>query len=148
EYSAEDENGTPARATVTIEYETVPEEPQPEEPAPSPVPEEPQPEEPAPSPVPEEPQPEEPAPSPAPEEPAAAPQASDDLVTGATPGDSVNVRVLDNDDEGLLPESVRLIDPETGELVRELIVPGEGTWTVEDDGSITFTPEAGFTGDP
>jgi len=162
EYSAEDENGTPATATVTIEYETVPEEPQPEEPtpspepeepqpeepAPSPAPEEPQPEEPAPSPTPEEPQPEEPSPSPAPEEPAAAPQASDDLVTGATPGDSVNVRVLDNDDEGLLPESVRLIDPETGELVRELVVPGEGTWTVEDDGSITFTPEAGFTGDP
>ena len=164
DYSAENADGSTATATVTIGYEAVPEEPNPEEPNPEepnpeepnpeepnpeePNPEEPNPEEPAPSPAPEEPKPEEPAPSPAPEDPAATPQANDDVVTGATPGDSVNVRVLDNDDEGLLPESVRLIDPETGELVRELVVPGEGTWTVEDDGSITFTPEAGFTGDP
>ncbi|WP_452223837.1 Ig-like domain-containing protein, partial [Lacinutrix chionoecetis] len=31
----------------------------------------------------------------------------------------------------------------------ELVVPGEGTWTVDDTtGAVTFTPEAGFTGDP
>jgi CshA-type fibril repeat protein len=31
----------------------------------------------------------------------------------------------------------------------ELVVPGEGTWTVTPTtGAITFTPETGFTGDP
>ncbi|WP_452222679.1 Ig-like domain-containing protein, partial [Lacinutrix chionoecetis] len=30
----------------------------------------------------------------------------------------------------------------------ELVVPGEGTWTVDETGEVTFTPEPGFTGDP
>jgi len=42
-----------------------------------------------------------------------------------------------------------LVDPVTGVLSAELVVPGEGTWTVDPvTGALTFTPEAGFTGDP
>src|SRR5690606_32110833 len=106
DYTAEDENGTPATATVTITYV-----------------------------------------DPTPEEPTPAPEATDDASYGNVPGTPVTVDVLANDDQGLLPETVRLIDPETGELVTELVVPGEGTWTVE-DGKVTFTPEEGFEGNP
>ena len=32
--------------------------------------------------------------------------------------------------------------------VDQVVVPGEGTWTVDETGEVTFTPEATFTGDP
>gem|GEM_PF-1896574 len=44
------------------------------------------------------------------------------------------------------PATVRIIDPARGE-VTELVVPGEGIWTVK-DGEFTFTPEEGFTSNP
>ena len=42
----------------------------------------------------------------------------------------------------------KLIDPETGEPTDEtsVEVPGEGTYTVAPDGTVTFTPEKDFTG--
>ena len=42
----------------------------------------------------------------------------------------------------------KLIDPETGEPTDEksVTVPGEGTYTVAEDGTVTFTPEPNFTG--
>nr|VDG64231.1 cell wall surface anchor family protein [Streptococcus thermophilus] len=48
------------------------------------------------------------------------------------------------------------IDKDTIELVnaagkkagKALVVRGEGTWSVNRDGSVTFTPEVGFLGDP
>jgi len=47
------------------------------------------------------------------------------------------------------PTTVKIIDPTTGNPVTTLTVPNEGVWTVDPTtGKITFTPEAGFTGDP
>lgn len=46
------------------------------------------------------------------------------------------------------PGSVHLLDPNGNEVV-ELVVPGEGTWTVDPTtGEVTFVPEDGFEGDP
>jgi uncharacterized repeat protein (TIGR01451 family) len=65
-------------------------------------------------------------------------------------GTPVTVTVLANDDEGaasapLVPSTVRLLD-ETESPVTTLTVPGEGTWEADADGTVTFAPEAGFTG--
>ena len=67
-------------------------------------------------------------------------------ISSGTPGDPVTIDVLANDDT---------VDPTTVQIVGTinpgdpLVVPGEGTWTVDPvNGFITFTPEAGFTGDP
>jgi len=77
------------------------------------------------------------------------PVATPDSSTGHDPGDPVTVDVLDNDTTG------DTVDPTTVQIVGtdnpgdDLVVPGEGTWSVDPlDGSITFTPEAGFYGDP
>jgi uncharacterized repeat protein (TIGR01451 family) len=78
------------------------------------------------------------------------PVAADDTAT--TPySTAVTVPVLGNDTAGdasapLVPSSVRLVDPATGDPVTVLVVAGEGTWTVNPDGTITFTPAAGFEG--
>ncbi len=78
------------------------------------------------------------------------PTALDDTVT--TPYlHSVTVDVLANDDEGaasapLDPSTVALRDPADGTWAQTVTVPGEGTYAVEPDGSVTFTPAAGFDG--
>lgn len=77
-------------------------------------------------------------------------EAKDDSDTGLT-GTPVTVNVLVNDigDYSLDPTMVEIIDPETNASVTELVVPDEGTWTVDPvTGAITFTPEVGFTGNP
>lgn len=77
------------------------------------------------------------------------PTANDDTTTGVT-GEDISINVIGNDSDGtsnLDPSSVRIIDPDTGDEVTELSVPGEGTWSV-DGGVVTFVPEDGFTGDP
>lgn len=75
-------------------------------------------------------------------------EALDDVSAGNDPGDPVTVPVTDNDHDELVPESTRLIDP-TGNPVMELVVPGEGTWTVAPGADeITFEPETEFTGNP
>ncbi|UOE27899.1 Ig-like domain-containing protein [Agromyces soli] len=77
------------------------------------------------------------------------PVAVDDESHGNRIGDPVTVPTLGNDEGELDPSTVRITDPESGDLVEELVVPGEGTWSVDPDtGEITFTPEAGFTGNP
>lgn len=76
------------------------------------------------------------------------PVAEDDRSAGNTPGTSVTVDVIENDLGDLDPASVRIVDPVTGLGVLTLVVAGEGTWRVNADGTITFTPQAGFTGDP
>lgn len=43
-------------------------------------------------------------------------------------------------------DSVRILT-NSGQEVTTLVVPGQGTWTVT-NGTFTFTPEDGFTGDP
>ncbi|MDO5090403.1 MAG: hypothetical protein Q4D61_02545, partial [Cardiobacteriaceae bacterium] len=63
----------------------------------------------------------------------------------------VDVLGNDTDPQGnntLDPTSVKLLDP-AGNPVTSLVVPNEGTWSVDPaSGEVTFTPEAGFTGNP
>ena len=40
----------------------------------------------------------------------------------------------------------KLIDPETGKQTDEVVVEGEGTYTIDKDGNVTFTPNKNFTG--
>jgi uncharacterized repeat protein (TIGR01451 family) len=77
------------------------------------------------------------------------PQAADDADRDNTPGTAVTVDVVGNDQGTLDPATVRLVDPADGSPVTRLVVDGEGTWSVDPGtGAITFTPQAGFTGDP
>lgn len=67
---------------------------------------------------------------------------------GATP---VVIDILANDERGapsvpLDPASVLFTSPDAADGGRTLVVPGEGTWTVQDDGSVRFAPAAGFDG--
>jgi CshA-type fibril repeat protein len=72
--------------------------------------------------------------------------------TAVTPaGQPVVIDVLANDTivpgVPLDPSTLRLIDPRTGKLVTTLVIPGEGTWTVDNvKGLLIFTPVKGFTG--
>ena len=52
------------------------------------------------------------------------------------------------DDEFPIDDKVpaKLIDPETGKQTDEVVVEGEGTYTIDEDGNVTFTPEPQFTG--
>ncbi len=40
----------------------------------------------------------------------------------------------------------KLIDPETGKPTDKVVVEGQGTYTIDPDGVVTFTPEKDFTG--
>ena len=40
----------------------------------------------------------------------------------------------------------KLIDPKTGKQTDEVVVDGEGTYTIDKDGNVTFTPNKDFTG--
>lgn len=78
------------------------------------------------------------------------PEAEDDFASSPV-GNPVTIDVLENDtdlDEDIDPTTVKLISP-TGEEVTELVVDGEGTWSVDPEtGEVTFTPEEGFIDDP
>ena len=52
------------------------------------------------------------------------------------------------DDEFPIDDKVpaKLIDPETGKQTDEVVVDGEGTYTIDKDGNVTFTPNKDFTG--
>ncbi|MGL5858207.1 MAG: Ig-like domain-containing protein, partial [Angustibacter sp.] len=72
--------------------------------------------------------------------------------TASTPFDtSVVVPVLSNDSPGdpgvpLDPSSVRLLDPADGVFKASVTIPGEGTYTVNPDGSVAFDPVSTFIG--
>ena len=76
--------------------------------------------------------------------------STEDNVT-ATSGNVIVINVLSNDidvDGDIDPTTVKIIDG-NGTPVTTLTVPNEGIWSVDPTtGAITFTPEAGFTGDP
>ena len=72
--------------------------------------------------------------------------ANDDTGT-ANAGHDILIPVLNNDEGDLNSSSVRLIDAD-GNQVTTLIVPGEGTWTVDNNGIVTFTGETGYVGTP
>jgi len=81
------------------------------------------------------------------------PVASDDASLGNAVGSAVTVTVLANDSAAvgrtLVPASVQIVGADAGSDGKTLTVPGEGVWTVAPDtGAITFTPEAGFEGNP
>ena len=77
------------------------------------------------------------------------PRAANDVSTANRPGTSVTVDVVDNDRGDLRANTVVLIDPRSGERVTQLVVAGEGTWTVDPvTGAITFEPQVGFSGNP
>src|SRR5690606_1978654 len=90
-----------------------------------------------------------------------APTANDDGVNNQIPGSPATVSNIlsnDNDPNGgtLSADSITLILPSgatdpvydaDGDLTG-FTVPNEGTWVLNPDGSVTFTPESGFTGDP
>ena len=79
------------------------------------------------------------------------PVAVDDSKTNQPLGQPVTIQTVSNDsdiDNNLAPNTVVLIGP-TGLGLKQLVVDGEGTWVVDPTtGNITFTPEAGFIGDP
>ena len=72
-------------------------------------------------------------------------QDLDNIVGTAVP---VDVLANDSDSDGTLdPATVQIVG--TASPGDPLVVPGEGTWSVNiTNGQITFTPEGGFTGDP
>ena len=77
------------------------------------------------------------------------PVPADDNSSNNTPGTPVTVNVVANDTNGdtVVPGSVEIVG--TNRPGDPLVVQGEGTWTVNPTtGAITFTPQAGFTGDP
>ncbi len=81
---------------------------------------------------------------------SSAPLVSNDVSEGNVPGDVVTLNVLANDSITSGP-----IDPASVQLVgtsapgESLTVSGEGTWSVNSvTGAVTFTPDAGFQGDP
>lgn len=85
------------------------------------------------------------------------PTASDDSRTGATQGTAVTIQVIDNDNDpenDIDPSTVNITTPGATDSDNDgdmdtLTVPGEGVWTVDNTtGAITFTPFAGFTGNP
>ncbi|HEX3152354.1 MAG TPA: hypothetical protein VHR66_30050 [Gemmataceae bacterium] len=77
------------------------------------------------------------------------PVATNDSSSGNTTGTAVTVPVLANDTTGdiVVATTVQIVGtPFPG---APLVVPGQGTWSVNTTtGAITFTPAAGFTGDP
>ncbi|MGW6279355.1 Ig-like domain-containing protein [Kribbella sp. NPDC055071] len=81
---------------------------------------------------------------------AVTPTIADDTAT--TPFETAaTVAVLANDKPGdpsasLVPASVRIEDPATGDPVPSLTVAGEGTYTVQPAGGIQFVPIDGFAG--
>jgi uncharacterized repeat protein (TIGR01451 family) len=80
---------------------------------------------------------------------SAPPVAVNDLSPNNPPG-PVTLNVTDNDtdaDGNLDPSTVDLNPSQAGQQTT-LIVPGEGTWTVDGSGNVTFTPQSGFTNDP
>ncbi|TAA74825.1 MAG: conserved repeat domain-containing protein, partial [Candidatus Electronema aureum] len=77
------------------------------------------------------------------------PVAADDSSTGNQPGNmTLSVTANDSDPNNDLDVGTVDLDPATPGRQTSLAVSGEGDWTVDDLGNVTFTPEAGFTGDP
>ncbi len=77
------------------------------------------------------------------------PVATDDSSTGNTTNTAVTVDVTSNDTTGDTVDATTLQIVGTINPGDDLVVAGEGTWSVDGtSGEITFTPEAGFTDDP
>jgi CshA-type fibril repeat protein len=69
--------------------------------------------------------------------------------TATTPADPVTIPVLADataGDTAIAHSSLRLIDPSTSNEVASVTISGQGTYTANADGTVTFTPVIGFTG--
>ena len=78
------------------------------------------------------------------------PVANNDTVN-AQIGKTVIIYVTDNDTNTSNPldkPSVRIIDPSNEDEVESIIVDNEGTWSTNNDGSISFIPLDGFKNNP
>ncbi len=73
-------------------------------------------------------------------------QAEDDAASTGTRS-PLHVAVLNNDDFDLDASTVKLIHPDTGVEYLGIFVEDEGTWIVNEDGTVTFTPLPDFTGE-
>jgi CshA-type fibril repeat protein len=76
------------------------------------------------------------------------PIASNDTPAPNPPGLPLIIPVLSNDTPGssaIAPASVKLIDPGTGLPVPTVTIPNVGTYAVNPDGTITFTPDPALT---
>ena len=83
-----------------------------------------------------------------------------DSISSDVPHVPESVNVLENDTNITVATSISLIPNDnspTGTITKDIdndgdmdqiIVPGEGTWSGDNNGTITFSPEAGFTADP
>lgn len=82
------------------------------------------------------------------EEVQVAPKAIDDESSGAVDANQVvDVTTNDFDINGDLdPTTVVLIDPSDGSEQASVVVSGEGAYTSNGDGTVTFAPEVGVTG--
>ena len=79
-----------------------------------------------------------------------APNANDDHLDGLKIGATATINVLTNDRDAqgdIDPTTVQILDG-SGNKVKTLEVAGEGSWNVANDGTVTFSPAAGFTGSP
>lgn len=76
----------------------------------------------------------------------ALPNAREDGQTGQPQSATPNYRAFSTD-----PKTVTMVPVEGNTLSADgktMEVPGQGTWTVDDDGVFTFTPVTGFVGSP
>uniref|UniRef100_UPI0024958F38 DUF7507 domain-containing protein n=1 Tax=Algibacter lectus TaxID=221126 RepID=UPI0024958F38 len=78
------------------------------------------------------------------------PVAEDNVSDGNTVGSPAVFNIVSDDTNGdTIVASTIDLDPSTpGTQETTLVVPNEGTWSVDTSGVLTFTPEVGFTTDP
>ncbi len=86
------------------------------------------------------------------------PHATDDLVENIEIGQSVTIDVVGTDNGGngvdsdpennIDPTTVKLVDADPNSNGKIKTVPNEGTWKVNPDGTVTFTPLPTFKADP
>ncbi|MEF2147215.1 DUF7507 domain-containing protein [Aquilutibacter rugosus] len=84
----------------------------------------------------------------------AQPPLATDNAAETEPNTPVTLPVM-SDDNGsgypLDPTSIQLVNPPAGATLsvdgKTITVPGEGTWVANDDGTVTFTPIPGFSGE-
>ncbi len=77
-----------------------------------------------------------------------APSALDDSAA-TDPGQPITFSITnnDNDPDGVIDLTTVDLDPSTPGEDKTLTVAGEGTYSVDEAGNVTFTPEAGFAGE-
>ena len=77
---------------------------------------------------------------------AAGPVTTDDQSSNNQVSENVDILVLQNDTGNIDPSSVHIVG--TANPGVALPVPGQGLWTVSEQGVISFSPEVGFASNP